>query len=131
MITTRLPDENVAAETAQVTAVRRYYLLVDADEVAALVGLFAPDAHYYRPGYQPLTGRAELERFYREERVIAKGSHTLTGIVAACLDVAVQGEFSGELRDGRQVSLRFADFFSFGPDDLVTRRATYFFAPLV
>ncbi len=131
MTTTELRDGDVAPEAARVSAVRRYYQLVDADDLTGLINLFAPDARYHRPGYEPLNGRAELERFYRGDRVIVQGSHTLTALVAAGNDVAVQGEFSGVLRDGRQVSLRFADFFSFGPDNLFARRDTYFFAPLV
>lgn len=123
--------DDVASATGPVSAVRRYYELVDAADTAGLISLFAPDACYHRPGYQPLAGREELERFYREDRVIAKGTHRLKAIVAADRDIAVQGEFSGVLRDGRETSLRFADFFTFGADGLITRRDTYFFAPLV
>ncbi len=43
----------------------------------------------------------------------------------------MQGQFSGVLRDGKEVSLRFADFFTFGPDGLFATRDTYFFAPMV
>jgi steroid delta-isomerase len=131
MTTTMLPDENLVPDDTRVSAVRRYYQLVDADDVTGLIDLFAPDARYHRPGYEPLNGRAELERFYRGERVIASGAHTITAIVAAGLDVAVQGKFKGVLRDGHEVSLRFADFFSFGPDNLFAKRDTYFFSPLV
>lgn len=128
---TRPSGDDVAPETGHLSAVHRYYELVDADDVTGLISLFAPDSRYHRPGYQPLTGRDELERFYREDRVIAKGTHRLTAIVAAGRDIAVQGEFSGVLRDGRETSLRFADFFSFGADGLIARRDTYFFAPMV
>lgn len=131
MTTTAPPDENLARDNIRVSAVRRYYELVDADDVTGLVSLFAPDARYHRPGYEPLNGRAELERFYLGDRVIAQGAHTITAIVASGAEVAVQGQFVGVLRDGKQVSLRFADFFSFGPDDLFAKRDTYFFAPLV
>lgn len=124
-------ESSEAPGSAFVSAVRRYYALVDSGDVTGLIGLFAPDARYHRPGYQPLTGRRELERFYREDRVIANGAHSLTAIVADDRDVAVQGEFSGVLRDGRQASIRFADFFSFGADGLIARRDTYFFAPSV
>ncbi|HET9894001.1 MAG TPA: nuclear transport factor 2 family protein [Streptosporangiaceae bacterium] len=131
MTTTEVRDESLARQEARVSAVRRYYSCVDADDVTGLISLFAPDARYRRPGYEPLNGRDELERFYRGERVILQGSHTLTTLVVAENDIAVQGEFSGVLRDGREVSLRFADFFSFGPDNLFSRRDTYFFAPMV
>ena len=123
--------DDVAPETSHLSAVRHYYELVDSDDVTGLVNLFAPDTRYHRPGYQPLIGREELERFYREDRMIAKGAHRLMAIVATDRDIAVQGEFSGVLRDGRETSLRFADFFSFGANGLIVRRDTYFFAPLV
>jgi steroid Delta-isomerase len=114
-----------------VSTVRRYYELVDSGDVRGLIGLFAPDARYYRPGYPPLVGRAELERFYSEQRVIKEGLHVLSAVVAAGDDVAVHGEFKGVLRNGQRVDARFADFFSFGPDGHFTRRDTFFFAPLV
>lgn len=114
-----------------VSAVRRYYELVDSGDIPGLVGLFSPDASYQRPGYPPLVGRQALERFYREQRVIKEGSHVLAMVVAAENDVAVHGEFSGVLHDGQQVAVRFADFFSVGPDGQFTRRDTFFFSPLV
>jgi ketosteroid isomerase-like protein len=63
-----------------VGAVRRYYSLVDANDVAGIVDLFTDDAVYHRPGYEPLVGRQDLERFYREDRVIQAGAHRLTAI---------------------------------------------------
>jgi ketosteroid isomerase-like protein len=113
------------------SAVRRYYELVDRNDVRGLVGLFAPDATYHRPGYPPLTGCSALERFYREERVIKEGSHSLTMLVAAGCEVAVHGTFTGVLRDGHPVSARFADFFSLGADGRFVRRDTFFFLPLI
>jgi steroid Delta-isomerase len=118
-------------EGRQEFLVRRYYEMVDAKDVAGLIRLFAPDATYHRPGYPCLVGRAELEQFYRDQRIILEGSHTLTKIVVCERDVAVHGEFAGLLRDGRQVRLRFADFFSLTPDGLFENRETFFFTPLV
>ena len=51
--------------------VRRYYELVDADDVAGLVALFAPEAVYRRPGYEPLRGRAALTAFYSGTRAVS------------------------------------------------------------
>lgn len=124
-------DSGPESSASAVSAVRRYYELVDAGDVSGLIGLFAPDARYYRPGYPPLVGHAELERFYREQRVIREGSHVLSAVVAAGGDVAVRGEFEGVLRNGQRVSARFADFFSLGLDGHFVRRDTFFFAPLV
>lgn len=52
--------------------VREYYSLVDDGDIGGLIELFAPDAVYHRPGYEPMQGRADLERFYRTQRVIRK-----------------------------------------------------------
>jgi len=114
-----------------VARVRHYYRLVDAGDVPALVSLFTPDATYHRPGYEPLVGHAGLTRFYGQDRVIREGRHTLSAVVATGGDVAVHGEFHGVLRDGREVGLRFADFFTLTTDGRFSRRDTFFFAPLV
>lgn len=111
--------------------IHRYYELVDAGDVAGLVALFTPDAVYRRPGYEPLIGAAELERFYREQRVIKEGRHTLSSHLVQGDDAAVHGTFEGVLNDGREVSLRFADFFVFSDMGAFRSRDTFFFAPLV
>jgi len=96
-----------------------------------LLDLFAEDAVYHRPGYEPLVGRERLERFYDEERVIREGRHALSTAVVDGARAAVHGEFHGVLKDGRTVSLRFADFFVFDDNGFVQRRDTFFFAPMV
>jgi ketosteroid isomerase-like protein len=123
--------ETASPAALRESRVRRYYELVDSGDVSALVSLFAVDAVYHRPGYAPISGRAELERFYREDRVIKEGRHTLCALVGSVAEIAVHGEFHGVLRDGRAVDLRFADFFQFGDEDAFLRRDTFFFAPLV
>jgi len=111
--------------------VRRYYECVDAGDVAGLIALFAPDAQYHRPGYEPLVGHAALRRFYQGERVIAEGRHTVSELLVAGFKVAVHGEFHGVLHSGDRVGLRFADFFRLTPELTFARRDTFFFAPLV
>jgi steroid Delta-isomerase len=120
-----------ASESTAVTSVRRYYDLVDAGDVAGLVDLFTADGSYHRPGYEPLVGRSALTGFYSGQRVIKEGKHTLRTIVAQDHEVAVHGEFEGVLRDGKEVSLRFSDFFVLDSAGKFTRRDTFFFAPLV
>lgn len=117
--------------SAHLRAVRNYYAFVDGGQVAELVGLFAEDAEYHRPGYNPLIGRNQLERFYRENRIIREGRHTLSAAAESDDLVAVHGEFNGVLQDGSTTSLRFADFFRFDATDRFSRRDTFFFAPLV
>jgi ketosteroid isomerase-like protein len=111
--------------------VRAYYRCVDADDVDGLLELFAPDAVYRRPGYESMRGRDALEAFYRNERVIEKGRHTVVTVTQELPRIAVAGRFSGRLRDGREVSLEFADFFTLDGDGRFSSRETYFYAPLV
>lgn len=115
----------------QVNQVLRYYELVDAQDMAAIVDLFTADATYERPGYEPIVGHQELSRFYTEQRVIDEGEHTVQTVVAEGDCVAVSGRFHGTLRDGREVRIRFADFFVTTDDGRFARRDTFFFAPLV
>lgn len=110
--------------------VDRYYELVDAQDLDAMLDLFADDARYERPGYEPLSGRGDLEAFYRNDRVIASGAHTLDDVVIEGDTAAVRGRFDGELKDGRSVSVRFADFFRY-ESDRIAERHTYFFQPSV
>ncbi|QQS02162.1 MAG: nuclear transport factor 2 family protein [Austwickia sp.] len=112
-------------------SVRRYYALVDADDVPGLVALFAPDAVYRRPGYEPLRGRDDLTAFYSGARVIASGRHTIETEVAGPTGVAVSGRLAGVLKDGTARELRWADFYTFTPEGLLATRDTFFFAPMV
>jgi ketosteroid isomerase-like protein len=134
----RAPESSSPVDTdgrtdtaANVRTVRRYYETVDADAVEELVALFAAAAVYRRPGYEPLVGRPAIERFYRDQRVIESGGHTLTHVIADGAAVAVHGEFAGVLKDGKRVALRFADFFEFDAQGLFARRDTFFFTPAV
>jgi steroid delta-isomerase len=114
-----------------VETVHRYYQLVDQGDVPGLVSLFTPDATYHRPGYEPLVGHDGLTRFYGQDRVIKEGAHTVSTVVSEDDRIAVHGEFNGVLHDGREVGLRFADFFTVTPEGQFSRRDTFFFAPLV
>ncbi|MFF5250947.1 nuclear transport factor 2 family protein [Streptomyces leeuwenhoekii] len=120
----------IVAEKA-IRLVERYYDLVDRNDIPGLVSLFTPDVVYERPGYPPLRGIGELERFYRQDRVIESGKHSLRGVAADNELIAVHGDFTGRLRDGEDVCVRFADFFQVARDGLFRRRDTYFFSPRV
>jgi ketosteroid isomerase-like protein len=111
-------------------AVKRYYERVDAQDVAGILELFAPDVVYRRPGYEPIRGRDELETFYREQRVIESGRHTVIRVVRDENDIAVQGTFEGTLRDGSTTQLEFADFYR-TTERGFAERTTYFYTPLV
>ena len=112
-------------------AVRTYYQLVDANDVDGVVAMFAEDAVYNRPGYDPLIGRRQIERFFRDQRVIERGRHTVTEVVVSGSVVAVHGACSATLKSGRDLDLRFADFFVANASGAFQKRDTFFFAPLV
>lgn len=131
-------NQNTAAATKPKTSpvsaadqALRFYEYVDADDIPGLVGLFSEDCEYHRPGYEPWLGREGLARFYREERVIRSGAHTITALIADGPHVAAHGRFDGELRSGDKVSVGFADFFESDAEGLFSRRHTYYFAKLV
>lgn len=126
------PDTRPAAHPDVRARVREVYARVDAGDVAGLLELFSEDVVYERPGYPPLSGKAAFEGFYRKARVIREGVHTPDSVVVDGEGrVAVQGRFEGVLKDGREVRLRYADFFRVGQDGLFERRDTYFFAAMV
>jgi steroid delta-isomerase len=110
--------------------VLRYYERVDAGDIPGILSLFAANATYARPGYSECAGRDQIEHFYREERIIGAGTHTIDSVVSSGCEVAVRGQFNGLLRDGRHVTLRFADFFVLTPEMTFAHRETFFFAPL-
>lgn len=103
--------------------VRRYYDLVDDDAYDELVGLFAEDVRYERPGRETIEGREALRRFYEEGRPLSNGSHEVDDIVADGDTAAVRGRFAGEL-DEEAVAFAFADFHEFEGEE-IARRYTY------
>ncbi|MGV0602986.1 nuclear transport factor 2 family protein [Mycolicibacterium sp. XJ1904] len=111
--------------------VQKYYAEVDGGDVNAVMELFESDAEYARPGYSPMSGREAIRRFYEVDRVIVSGQHTIDSLVIDSGTVAVEGRFRGTLRGGVDADIKFADFFSLGPNGLIKRRQTYFYAPLV
>ena len=113
--------------------VRAYYAAVDADDVETLIGLFAADATYERPGYEPFVGHEALRAFYTGDRVIASGKHTLDAVVvdATGEQVAVHGRFEGTLKDGSAASVGFADFWVLDETGRALTRRTFFDSPAV
>lgn len=108
-----------------------FYRRVDAGDIDGLVAMFTEDAEYHRPGYPPVLGQSGMDHFYRYERVIAGGAHTLDGIAVTGAEVAVRGSFAGTKRDGSVARHRFAEFFTLDADGRFARRETFFSAPLV
>ncbi|MDY6055238.1 nuclear transport factor 2 family protein [Micrococcus sp.] len=121
-------DEAVQQRHAEV--LRRYYEAVDARDFDTLLSLFSEDSVYRRPGFPPLEGREDLDRFYREQRQIASGSHTVHTVIHDGSRAAVQGRFVGRMRSGQEMDFGFSDFWTFDADGAATDRETYFSTPL-
>ena len=116
-------------DLAEVT--QRYYRAVDSGDVPAVVDWFAADGVYHRPGYEPMRGREELAAFYGGERVIASGSHRVDQLIVGDCAVAVRGVFTGTLRDGRTVTVGFADLITYDETGHAVERHSYFDTPTV
>ncbi len=85
---------------------------------------------YERPGYEPLVGYERVKKFYREERVIASGTHFLEGVVVNDDSGACWGRFVGVHKNGSAIDERFADAYTFENGKIRTRKS-YFFRPAV
>jgi steroid Delta-isomerase len=116
-------------EAAAIARVIRHFDLIDAGDMASMVGLFAPDAVYHRPGHAPFLGQSGIRHFYTRLRPIRSGRHALETAVAHGQNVCVHGSFRGVLHDDSPVDLRFSDFFVVDDEGAFVRRDTFFFAP--
>ncbi|PXA82261.1 ketosteroid isomerase [Auritidibacter sp. NML120779] len=110
--------------------VRNYYTTVDGGDPEATAALFAPDATYHRPGYEPLVGSA-IADFYRTERVIESGAHTVTEVIVEGNRASSRGVFNGVLKDGSAAEEGFADFWEFNDDGTIANRTSYFYRAAV
>lgn len=108
--------------------VQAYYAAVDAGDLERLLAMFHPAVEYHRGGYPPIRGAHELRHFYQEVRVIASGRHRVDAVLVDGDRAAVRGSFAGTGRDGRELAVQWADFFTL-VDGLIHRRYTYFLAP--
>jgi ketosteroid isomerase-like protein len=105
------------------------YVAIDGDDLVALARLFQPTAIYERPAAPPLVGRDAIVRFYREDRKIASGRHTVDRIVVDGDAGAAWGSFVGRRVEGWTLELCFGDCFTFEAGAIRTRRSHVYLAP--
>jgi uncharacterized protein len=106
-------------------SVRHGYELIDAGRLDEYLALFHEDIVYERQGTPQIRGLAAMRRFYERDRVISTGRHSTDQILAGDSWVAVRGSFTGTLKDGSSVQLRFTDWHHFR-DGRIDRRETLF-----
>jgi hypothetical protein len=105
--------------------VRKYYDAVDSNDLETLFSVFSENIVYERPGYEAISGMEKFKDFYRKNRIIKEGHHTLSNIIVHKPYVIVEGEFKGILKDGRESYTKFVDVYTFSNNKAV-KRHTYF-----
>lgn len=112
------------------TFVKTFFSVIDSADWEAVQTFFHTDVVYSRPGYSDLDGRARVMDFYRHERMISKGRHDVEGVVCHGSEIACWGLFSGTLKTGEEVSVRFADVYQTEQGGII-KRETFFSKPAV
>jgi len=109
---------------------RNMFESIDCRDWESLENFFGGNITYERPGYAPLVGYDRVQRFYREERVIASGRHHLDEVVVNENSGACWGRFIGEHKNGSPIDEKFADTYKFENGKIKLRRS-HFFRPAV
>jgi ketosteroid isomerase-like protein len=104
--------------------------VVDLRDWPKLGELVAPDVIYNRPGYPPMSGRAELVEFYRTRHIVVNGRHQIDRVVCDDGEGFCWGRFDGMSHSGVPLSETFAEWFAFR-GGLVWRRRTFFYRPAI
>jgi hypothetical protein len=103
--------------------VRLYYQKIDAQDIAWVIDLFAPDA-WYKRGESEFLGKDALAQFFRKDRQIT-GKHTIFGLWIHGYGSIVKGLFQGHGAEGKPKEVEFADFWVFNTQGYVHRRQTF------
>lgn len=106
------------------------FAAIDARDWDTLPSFFHSGIVYERPGYDPFVGSDRVMRFYRDERVILRGVHTLEGIVVADGKAAAWGWIDAVHLDGTPIKHSFADIYLLDQDTIKLRRS-HFFVPAI
>ena len=100
------------------------FAIIDGERWDVLGLVFAPDAVCRPAGVDALTGRGEIEEFYRHRRPIVSGRHHLVRVVSDLEAAACWGRFTGRDRSGNTLDEQFAEAYVVR-DGLIVERTTY------
>jgi ketosteroid isomerase-like protein len=128
--TARRSGRVTAVASARRQTLLAYFQAVDANDLDQALATFDDEVVYERPGYPALLGIGSLRRFYEEERVIARGRHTIEGLVIEGEDGAAWGRFEGFSWRGEPLAEWWSDVYRFKDDRIVFRRS-HFFRPAI
>jgi len=104
------------------------FAAIDARDWDTLPAFFHSDIVYERPGYDSFVGCDRVMRFYRDERVIRQGVHTLDGIVVEKGRAAAWGSIDAVHVDGTPIKHSFADVYLLDQQTIKLRRSYFFVA---
>ena len=62
-----------------------------------------------RPGCEPFAGKPAILDFYLTKRIISLGQQLVEKMLSDGVNIAYWGSFSGVVKNGRDLSMRFAD----------------------
>ena len=99
------------------------YRRIDAQDIDAVLRLFADDA-IYRRADRVYRGKPRIDRFFREERLI-RGHHAVEAVWQVPGHVIALGQFDGAGVQGDPRSVGFVDIWTFGAGDCVAERRTF------
>jgi ketosteroid isomerase-like protein len=102
-----------------------YFEMVDDSRFEDVLDLFDSEIVYERGGTGVIQGIDKLRQFYNEQRIIERGKHHLETVLIDGNWAAVRGSFTGVLKTGESVTVRFADFHQFRKGK-IWRRYSYF-----
>ena len=103
---------------------------IDGRDWAGLSDLLHEEAIYERPGYEPFVGKPAILDFYLTKRIISLGQHRVEKVLSDGSNIACWGSFSGVAKNGRNLSMRFADVYRLKEGRIDLRR-TFFDSPAI
>jgi hypothetical protein len=106
--------------------IRDHHRVVDAQRWSDLRAFYAREAVYQRGSRPLLEGAEAIEQFYRAERGIGSGQHTIKRLAVTAAYAEVDGHFSGVLKSGESVEIEYCDRYEFTLQGQILRRTSTF-----
>ena len=103
---------------------------IDNQDWHSLALLLCDDTCYEVSGFAPFRGKHAVLEYYRHERPILSGIHTIESIISEGDSGVCCGRFVGVKKNAERVDIRFADEIHF-QNFRIRQRRVYFCQPLL
>jgi uncharacterized protein len=110
--------------------VRDLLAVIDSCAWDRLGEFFSQAVVYHRPGFPVIGGLAALETFYKEQRQVRMGTHSIESLISDGDQMSCFGRLRGVATNGNNIDIRFAEWYQFDNGKIV-ERATYFYEPSI